>query len=111
LLHTPDPIAQRVPVAVEPLGGPLPLAVLLYERFQRSHQFTSIVSFSGLDGPEDRVTEQPQGLVVLQRQQQLERAQLLVGGDLGPARSGARGGPVCVVAVGVRRARRSVAVA
>src|ERR1700755_2647335 len=80
LLHAPDPVAQRMPVAVQPPRGSLPLAVLLYERFKRTHQFTSVVSLAGLYGSEDRVTEQPQCLVLLQRQQQLEGTEVLVGG-------------------------------
>ena len=72
-------------MAVQPPGGPLPLTVLFNERFKRSHQFTSVVSFAGLYRAEDRVTEQPQRLVVLQRQQQLEGAEVLVGRHAGGA--------------------------
>ena len=62
----PDPVAQRVAVAVEAPGRPLPLPVLLDERLERAHQLAAVVALAGLDRPEDRVAEQPQRLVVLE---------------------------------------------
>src|SRR5436305_1693965 len=65
-------------MAVQAASGPLPLAVLLDERLQGSHQLAPVVALGGLDRAEDRVAEQPQRLVVLEREQQLEGAQVLV---------------------------------
>src|ERR1700736_3581584 len=68
-------------MAVEAPGGPLPWPVLLDEGLQRPHQLTTIVALAGFDRREDRVAEQPEGLVVLEREQQLKRAEVLVGSD------------------------------
>src|SRR5436305_2135923 len=81
LLDPADPVAQRVPVAVQPPRRPFPLAVLLDERFQRTHQLAAIRALAGLDRTQDRVAEQPQRLVVLQRQQELEGAEVAVRAD------------------------------
>ena len=74
LLDPADPVAQRVAVAVQPPRRALPLAVLLDERLERAHQLAAVVALAVLDRAEDRVAEQPQRLVVLQREQQLEGA-------------------------------------
>src|SRR5919205_1357880 len=81
LLDAPDPVAQRVPVAVELPGGALPLPVALDERLQRAHELATVGALPLLDRGEDRVAEQPQRLVVLQREQQLEGAEVAIGGQ------------------------------
>src|SRR5829696_3279345 len=76
LLYPADAIAERVPVAVELARGPLPLPVALDERLERAHQLAAVGALAVLDGGEDRVAEEPQRVVVLERQQQLERAEV-----------------------------------
>src|SRR3712207_4966227 len=49
LLHPADPVAQRVAVAVELLGGALPLAVALDERLQRAHELAAVGALALLD--------------------------------------------------------------
>src|SRR3954468_6722765 len=65
-------------VTVELLGGSLPLAVALDEGLQRAHQLAAVGALTVLDRREDRVAEQPQRVVVLERQQQLEGAEVTV---------------------------------
>src|SRR5829696_8162326 len=84
LLDLADPIAQRVAVAVEPPGGRLPLAVALDEGLERAHELAAVVALAVLDRPEQRLAEQPQRVGVLQRQQQLERAEVAVGRQRAP---------------------------
>src|SRR4051812_30494832 len=79
LLHAADPVAQGVAVAVELARGALPLAVLLDEGLERAHQLAPVGALALLDGRQDRVAEEPQGVVVLEREQQLERAEIAVG--------------------------------
>src|SRR5919204_4161685 len=79
LLNLADPVAQRVAVTVQPLGGALPLAVLLDEGLERAHELAAVVALAVLDGPEDRVAEQPQSVVVLEGEQELEGAEVPVG--------------------------------
>src|SRR3954449_8813653 len=81
LLDAPDPVAQRVAVAVELARRLLPLAVALDERLQRAHQLPAVGALALLRGRQDRVAEQPQRVVVLERQQELERAEVAVGGQ------------------------------
>src|SRR3954452_19458422 len=90
LLDAPDAVAQRVPVTVQLARGSLPLAVAFDERLERTHQLAAVRAFPLLDRGEDRVAEQPQRLVVLEREEQLKGAEVLVGGE--PGR--------CAVAVG-----------
>src|SRR3989440_10257714 len=42
LLDPPDPVAQRVPVAVQPPRRSFPLAVLLDERLKPAHQLAAV---------------------------------------------------------------------
>src|SRR4051794_8454009 len=79
LLDAPDPVAQRVAMTVQLAGGALPLAVAFDERLQRAHQLAAVRALALLDRREDRVAEQPQRLVVLEREQQLERAEVAIG--------------------------------
>src|SRR4051794_24052885 len=81
LLDAPDPVAQRVAVAVELARRLLPLAVALDERLQRTHQLPAVGALALLDRGKDGVAEQAQSIVVLQREQQLERAEVAVGGQ------------------------------
>src|SRR4051794_7846256 len=81
LFDAPDPVAQRMAMTVQLARGALPLAVALDERLERAHQLAAVGALALLDRGEDRVAEQAQRLVVLQRQQQLERAQVAVGGE------------------------------
>src|SRR5215216_5113444 len=60
LLDAADPVAERVPVAVELARGLLPLAVAFDERLERAHQLPPVGALALLDGREDRVAEQPQ---------------------------------------------------
>ncbi len=97
----PNPVAQRVAVAVQRARRLLPVAVVLDERVQRAQQLVAVVALPLLHRPEHAAAVGDQRVVVLQRQQQLEGAEVLVGGDLGrrrrsaaarpPARSAPRG--------------------
>src|SRR5215212_5950169 len=71
LLHPPDPVAERVAMAVELARGPLPLPVALDERLERAHQLPAVGALALLDRGEDGVAEEAQRVVVLQRQQKL----------------------------------------
>src|SRR5215218_651767 len=79
LLDPADAVAQRVAVAVELARRLLPLPVALDEGLERAHELAAVGSFPLLDRREDRVAEQPQRVVVLQREQELERAEVAVG--------------------------------
>src|SRR5829696_7922303 len=81
LLDPADAVAERVAVAEELARGALPLPVAFDERLQRAHQLAAVRALAVLDRGEDRVAEQPQRLVVLQREQQLEGAEVAVGGE------------------------------
>src|ERR1700742_5164286 len=74
LFYAADPVAQRVTVAEQRARRLLPLPVGLEERLQRAHQLAAVGALGVLDGREDRVAEQPQRVLVLQREQQLEGA-------------------------------------
>src|SRR4051794_40791731 len=80
LLHAADAVAERVAMAVELPRGALPLAVALDERLERAHQLAAVGALAVLDRREDRVAEQPQRLVVLEREQQLEGTEVVEGG-------------------------------
>ncbi len=80
-LDAADAVPQRVPVAIEPSRRPLPLAVLLDERLQRADQLAAVTTLARGDRAEDRVAKQAQRLLVLQRQQQLKGAQVLIRRD------------------------------
>ena len=94
LLDAADPVAQRVTVTEERLRRPLPLPVALDEGLERAHQLAAVGALGVLDRREDRVAEQPQRVVVLQREQQLEGAEVAVGGQ--------RAAPVAVAVDGQR---------
>src|SRR3954469_13235503 len=79
LLDPADPVAQRVAMTEQLLGGPLPLPVALDEDLERAHQLAAVGALTRLDRRQDRVAEQPHAGVVLQREQQLEGAQVAVG--------------------------------
>src|SRR5205823_5980808 len=76
LLDLADAVAQRVAMAVQPPGGGLPLAVGLDERLERAHQLTAVVAFPAFDRAKQRVAVQAQRVGVLQREQQLEGAEV-----------------------------------
>ena len=82
LLDAADPVAQRVAVAVELARRALPLAVLLDERLERAQQLVAVLAAAVLERAEQRVAVEPQRLVVLEREDQLEGAEVAVGGDL-----------------------------
>src|SRR5215211_8838087 len=84
LLHAADAVAEGVTMAVELARRPLPLPVALDERLERAHQLAAVGALAVLDGGEDRVAEEPQRVVLLQRQQQLERAEVVICGEIGP---------------------------
>src|SRR3954452_15997715 len=77
LLHPANPVAQRVSMAVELARRPLPLPVALDERLERAHELAAVGALAVLDRSEDRVAEQPQCLVVLEGEQQLEGAEVV----------------------------------
>src|SRR3712207_3436105 len=79
LLDAADPVTQRVAAAVELVRGALPLAVALDEHLERTHELAAVGALALLDRRQDRVAEQPQGVVVLERQQQLEGAEVAIG--------------------------------
>src|SRR4051812_10409350 len=76
LLDLADPVAQRVAVAEQAPRGGLPLAVALDERLERAHQLAAVVALAVLDRAEQRLAEEAQRVAVLQRQQQLEGAEI-----------------------------------
>src|SRR5271166_2849551 len=83
LLDAADAVAERVPVAVEGGRRALPMAVLLDEHVERAQQLLSVVALPFLDRPEHGSAVGAERVVVLQREQQLEGSEVLVGGDLG----------------------------
>src|SRR4051794_21526876 len=86
LLDLADPVAERVAVAVQPPCRGLPLPVALDERLERAHQLAAVVPLAVLDRPEQRLAEQAQRVRVLEREQQLERAEVAVRRDTRLAR-------------------------
>src|ERR1700755_165952 len=66
-------------MTVEGARCPLPLSVALDEGLERAHQLAPVGALGLLDRREDRVAEEPQRVVVLERQQQLEGAEIAVG--------------------------------
>src|SRR4029079_4341516 len=80
-LHPANPVAERVAVTIERARGTLPLSVALDEGLQGAHQLSPVRAFGVLDRGEDGIAEQPQSFVVLQREQQLERAEVAIGGQ------------------------------
>src|SRR3954454_3684004 len=59
LLDPADPVAERVAVAEELLGRPLPLPVALDEDLERAHELPAVGSLADLDRRQDRITEKP----------------------------------------------------
>ena len=51
LLDPADPVAERMPVAVEVAGGPLPLPVALDERLERAEQLRAVLPLASEIGP------------------------------------------------------------
>ena len=100
LLHLADPVAQRVAVAEQLPRRPLPLAVLLDEGLQRADQLVAVLAAALLERAQHALAVERQRLVVLEGQQQLEGAEVAVGGHRRgccrrrsrrpPARSGPR---------------------
>ena len=82
LFDLAHPVAQRVAVAVDLARGALPLAVLLDEGFQRAQQLAAVLLVALLDRAEDAVAVELQRLVVLDREQQGEGAEIAPGGNL-----------------------------
>src|SRR5206468_9773632 len=84
LLDAPDPVAQRMPVAEELARRALPLAVLLDEDLERAQQLIAVLAAAVLERAEHAVAEEAQGAIVLEREEQLEGAEVAVGGDVYP---------------------------
>src|SRR3954467_15930873 len=82
LLDAADPVAERVAVAEDPPSALPPPPVLLQERLQRLQQLAAVLALAILDRAEHAVAVEPQRLVVLDREQQLERAQVSPGGHV-----------------------------
>src|SRR3954464_8176728 len=74
-----------MPVAEELACGALPLAVLLDEDLERAQQLVAVLAAAVLERAEHAVAEEAQGVVVLEREQELEGAEVAVGGDVTPA--------------------------
>src|SRR3978361_509311 len=104
LLDAADPVAQGMPVAIEIARRPLPLAVALDERLERAQQLRAVLALAVGDRGEQVLRVGPQGVVVLQGEEQGdraavarggeeqgERAEVAVGGDVGCAAVGHRG--------------------
>src|SRR3954447_4330720 len=66
-------------MAVELARRRLPLAVGLDEGLERAHELAAVVALALLDRPEQRLAEQRQRVGVLEREQQLEGAEVAVG--------------------------------
>src|SRR5688572_1399715 len=64
-------------MAVELLRRALPLAVVLDERLERAHELAAVLPLPRLDRAEQGVAEQTARLVVLQAEQELERAEVV----------------------------------
>src|SRR3954468_17135876 len=82
LLDPPDPVAQRVPVAEQLARRALPLAVLVDEDLERAQELVAVVAAAVLERAEHAVAEEAQRVVVLKREQQLERAEVAVRRDM-----------------------------
>ena len=91
LLDLADPVAQRVAVAVELAGRALPVAVVLDERLQRAQQLAAVLALGALDRLQEAVAVEAQRVVVLEREQQGEGAEVAVRGDVGGVAVGERG--------------------
>src|SRR5271169_2759307 len=83
LLDAANTVAQRVPVAVQRIGRLLPVPVVLDEHVQRAHELLAVLPLALLDRTEHAAAVGVERVVVLQREQELEGAEILVGGDLG----------------------------
>src|SRR6185436_10489112 len=81
LLDLADPVAERVAVAVQAPGGGLALPVALDGGLERAHELAAVVALTVLDRAEQRLAEEPQGVGVLQREQELEGAEVAVRRD------------------------------
>src|SRR6185312_2918378 len=81
LLDLADAVAQRMTVAVQASRGRLPLAVALDEGLKRAHELAAVVALAVLDRPQQGLAEQAQRIGLLQGEQQLEGAEVAVGGD------------------------------
>src|SRR3954466_7773390 len=71
-----------MPVAEELARGALPLAVLLDEDLERAQQLVAVLAAAVLERPEHAVAEEAKRVVVLQREEQLERAEVAVRRDV-----------------------------
>src|SRR3954464_3627821 len=71
-----------MPVAEELACGALPLAVLLDEALERAQQLVAVLAAAVLERAEHAVAEEAEGVVVLERQQQLEGAEVAVRRDV-----------------------------
>src|SRR4051794_23997447 len=72
-------------MAVQAPRGGLPLAVGLDERLERSHELGAVLAFPALYRGKQGVAVQPQRVGVLEREQQLERAEVARGAQPGRA--------------------------
>src|SRR6187551_3846697 len=70
-----------MPVAVQLACRLLPLAVLLDERLERADQLVPVLAARSVERTEDAVAVEPQRVVVLQREQQLEGPEVAVRRD------------------------------
>src|SRR6202012_5255723 len=91
LFDLAHPVAQGVTVAVDLARGALPLTVLLDERLQRAQQLPAVLLVALLDRAEHAVAVEAERVVVLNREQQGEGAEVPPGGDLGSGAVGEGG--------------------
>src|ERR1700710_1617373 len=83
LLDLADPVAERVPVAVELARGPLPLAVMEDEDLQRAQQFGGVDRVAGQDRAEQAVAIELEHVLVADREQQRLDPEVVPGADRG----------------------------
>ena len=83
LLDAADPVAQRVAVAVQLARGALPLAVLLDERLERADQLVAVLAAPRPRAARGRCRSTARSASSsCSEQQQLEGAEVAVGGDV-----------------------------
>ena len=70
-------------MAVELARRALPVAVVLDVGLERAQELAAVLALGPLDRLQQAVAVEPQRVVVLKREQEGERAEVLVAGDLG----------------------------
>src|SRR5262245_45422261 len=73
-----------MPMTIELARGPLPVPVVLDEGLERAQELAAVLALAALDRLEQAVAVKAEGFVVLEGEEQRERAEVAVGGNLGP---------------------------